>query len=229
MPILLAVAGLLLLALLFGPQLWIRHVLKRHGAERADLPGTGAELARHLLDEAGLAAVKVELTGDGDHYDPEAQAVRLLPQHYDGRSIAAVAVAAHEVSHAVQHAHGEPAFARRLASGAQARLGRARGEHHPVPDARRLHPGALACAGRARTAGRRAAALDPRRGACRHLPVELDASFGKALPVLLRGRYLGAADLPAARSVLRAAAFTYLAAALATLVSLGRWLRILRF
>ena len=229
MPILLAVAGLLLLALLFGPQLWIRHVLKRHGAERADLPGTGAELARHLLDEAGLAAVKVELTGDGDHYDPEAQAVRLLPQHYDGRSIAAVAVAAHEVSHAVQHAHGEPAFARRL--GLVRRLvwvERAASiilfltpvvfilARSPALAALELLAGVLLLSIRAAV----------------HvvtLPVELDASFGKALPVLLRGRYLGAADLPAARSVLRAAAFTYLAAALATLVSLGRWLRILRF
>ena len=55
----------------------------------------------------------VEQTDIGDHYDPEALAVRLLPQHHDGRSIAAVAVAAHEVSHAVQHARGEPAFTRR--------------------------------------------------------------------------------------------------------------------
>src|SRR5437763_4855252 len=114
MPILVSLAGLLLLALIFGPQLWIRRVMAQHGAERPDLPGTGGELARHLLDEAELRGVAVELTGDGDHYDPEARAVRLTPQHHDGRSVAAVAVAAHEVSHAVQHARGEPAFARRF-------------------------------------------------------------------------------------------------------------------
>src|SRR4051812_21455561 len=115
MPILLAIGGLLFLALLFGPQLWVRRVIAQHGAERPDLPGTGAELARHLLDEANLPSVIVEPTDTGDHYDPEAQAVRLTPQHHDGRSVAAVAVAAHEVSHAVQHARSEPAFARRLA------------------------------------------------------------------------------------------------------------------
>ena len=104
MPIILGFALLLLLAAVLVPQLWIRRVFARHGAERPDLPGTGAELARHLLDRAGLSDVKVELTGDGDHYDPEECAVRLLPQHHDGRSVAAVAVAAHEVSHAVQHA-----------------------------------------------------------------------------------------------------------------------------
>jgi Zn-dependent membrane protease YugP len=61
------------------------------------------------------------------------------------------------------------------------------------------------------------------------LPVEFDASFAKALPVLERGRYLSTADLPAARSVLRAAAWTYVAAALSTLLDVMRWLRILRF
>jgi hypothetical protein len=46
MPILLAIAGLLFLALLFGPQLWVRRVMTAHGAERPDLPGTGAASAR---------------------------------------------------------------------------------------------------------------------------------------------------------------------------------------
>ncbi len=61
------------------------------------------------------------------------------------------------------------------------------------------------------------------------LPVEFDASFGKALPVLTRGRYLSAGDLPAARDVLKAAAYTYVAAALATLLDIARWFRMLRF
>ena len=58
------------------------------------------------------------------------------------------------------------------------------------------------------------------------LPVEFDASFGKALPALTRGRYLAAGDLPAARHrVAQAAAFTYVAAALATLLNVLRWIR----
>src|SRR5258707_14807136 len=114
MPILLAAGGLLVLAIIFGPQLWIRRVLVQHGGQRGGFPGTGAELARHLLDEAGLQAVTVGETDKGDHYDPEARAVRLLPQHHDGRSVAAVAIAAHEVSHAVQHARGERPFALRF-------------------------------------------------------------------------------------------------------------------
>src|ERR1044071_8000937 len=106
MPILLAIDALLLLALIFGPQLWIRRVMAQHGAERPDLPGTGGELARHLLDEADLSAVTVELTGDGDHYDPEARAVRLTPQHHDGRSVAAGGVGAPEGARAGPRAGG---------------------------------------------------------------------------------------------------------------------------
>jgi uncharacterized protein len=229
MPIILAVLCLLLLALVFGPQLWIRRMLARHGAERPDLPGTGAELARHLLDQADLQAVRVEATDLGDHYDPEARAVRLLPQHHDGRSIAAVAVAAHEVSHAVQHARGEPAFARRfnlvsklvwverLASGILLLT--------PIVFILMKSPILVVlqiAAGVALLAIRVVVHITT-------LPVELDASFGKALPALTRGRYLAAGDLPAARSVLRAAAFTYVAAALATLLDVARWFRILRF
>src|SRR5687767_5994889 len=114
MPILATIGILLLLALLFGPLWWVKRVLAKHGEERPDLPGTGGEFARHLLDEAKLPDVKVESSDDGDHYDPEHRSVRLLPQHFGGRSVAAVAIAAHEVSHAIQHARAEPAFIRRV-------------------------------------------------------------------------------------------------------------------
>jgi len=219
----------ILLAVLVGPHWWVRHVMERHGVERADLPGTGGELARHLLDLAGLRGVKVELTGDGDHYDPEERAVRLLPQHHDGRSVAAVAVAAHEVSHAVQHANGEPAFALRFDLVRKViwidRIGIVLLSLAPfiaiLARAPRLFIVEL-IAGLALLAVRVAVHVVT-------LPVELDASFGKALPVLERGGYLAPADMPAARTVLRAAAFTYVASALMTLLNVARWLRILRF
>jgi Zn-dependent membrane protease YugP len=229
MPIIVSIAVLMLVVVLFTPQWWVRRVLARHGTDRPDLPGTGGELARHLLDQAGLATVKVEVSRDGDHYDPEAGAVRLLPQHHDGRSISAVAVAAHEVSHAVQHARGERAFALRfdlvrklnwvdrLASGILLLA--------PVVFMVVKAPILLVLqivAGLLLLGIRIVVHLVT-------LPVELDASFGKALPVLLRGRYLSAADLPAARSVLSAAAWTYVAAALATLLDVARWFRVLRF
>ena len=61
------------------------------------------------------------------------------------------------------------------------------------------------------------------------LPVEFDASFRRALPVLKAGRYLDDKDMPAAKQILRAAAFTYVAAAAMSLLDVARWLRVLRF
>jgi len=229
MPILAAALLLILLAVAFGPQWWIRRVLRRHGVERPDFPGTGAELARHLLDEAGLAQVKVEPTEHGDHYDPEAQAVRLTPAHHDGRSVAAVAVAAHEVSHAVQHARGEAAFSLRW------RLARHLGWVDRIASATLVLAPVVFIVVKVPLLF----ALQLAAGILLFaseivihmvtLPVELDASFGKALPALTRGRYLAPTDLPAARSVLTAAAWTYVAAALATLLNVARWFRVFRF
>lgn len=229
MPIFVALASLAFLGVIFGPQLWVRHVMQRHGDERPDLPGTGAELARHLLDAAELASVTVEKTDRGDHYDPGTRSVRLLPQHHDGRSITAVAIAAHEVSHAVQHARGEPGFQRRLdAMHALVwieRIGSGILVLAPVVFILVRSPAVVAlqvCAGISLLAIEVIVHVTT-------LPVEFDASFGKALPVLVRGRYLSPGDLPAARSVLKAAAYTYVAAALATLLNVMRWLRVLRF
>lgn len=229
MPILALLVVLMLIAVVFGPQWWIGHVMRRHGGDRPDFPGTGGELARHLLDEAGLHAVTVEPTAHGDHYDPDAQAVRLLPQHHDGRSVAAVAVAAHEVSHAVQHARGERGFALRCRLARHVgwidRLASAVIVLAPVVFILVKVPLLFALQ---IVAGVLLLAMD----IVMHLvtlPVELDASFGKALPALTRGRYLAPADLPAARSVLRAAAWTYVAGALATLLNLARLFRVFRF
>jgi Zn-dependent membrane protease YugP len=60
------------------------------------------------------------------------------------------------------------------------------------------------------------------------LPVELDASYGKALPILEEGSYLHDGDLPHARKILKAAALTYVAGSLASLLNLGRWIAVLR-
>jgi hypothetical protein len=97
---------LFVLAVVFGPSLWAKAVLAHHADDRPDYPGTGGELARHLLDEAGLKEVALERADQGDHYDPAAKAVRLTPDNLNGRSLTAVAVAAHEVGHALQDRDG---------------------------------------------------------------------------------------------------------------------------
>jgi Zn-dependent membrane protease YugP len=59
------------------------------------------------------------------------------------------------------------------------------------------------------------------------LPIEFDASFSKALPLLREGNYISQSDEKAVTSILRAAALTYVSAALADILNLGRWIIIL--
>ncbi len=66
---------------------------------------TGAQVARGLLDSKGLHHVPIEISPGtlSDHYDPRGRVLRLSPEVYNGYSVAALGVAAHEVGHAIQH------------------------------------------------------------------------------------------------------------------------------
>lgn len=228
MPILIALAGLAILALVFGPSWWVRRTMAIHALERPDFPGTGGELARHLLDEAGLGHVKVE-AGEpmGDHYDPQDKAVRLSPENFHGRSVTAIAVAAHEVAHALQDRDGyAPLYMRqKMVVFAQKlqRIGIVLMMAAPLVFALVRTPMVVAI--------QMAAALAIMGSIIAvhavTLPTELDASFRRALPVLQN--YLPREDMPAARKVLKAAAWTYVAAALVSLLDVLRWFRLMRF
>jgi Zn-dependent membrane protease YugP len=69
---------------------------------------TGAQAARRILDSNGLYDVPIEISKGRltDHYDPRKRIMRLSPQVYNDPSIASVSIAAHEASHAIQHAGG---------------------------------------------------------------------------------------------------------------------------
>ncbi len=215
------------IALVFGPQLWIKRIMRTHSVERLDMPGTGGELARHLLDDAGLQDVKLEMVPAGDHYSPDDRAVRLSEANFKGRSITAVAVAAHEVAHAVQHrdGYGPLLWRQRLVKKAVVveRIGGIMLMATPLVFALLRSPvillleialalGILACTIVVHIVT---------------LPTEFDASFKKALPVL--EKYIPPEEMSGARSVLKAAAFTYVAGALVSMLNVARWLRILRF
>jgi Zn-dependent membrane protease YugP len=210
------------------PHMWVTRVIARHSRPRTDLAGTGAEFARHVLDGMKLQHVKVEVTKLGDHYDPDAKAVRLTPQHHGGRSLAAIVIAAHEVGHAMQDAtRYAPLLARtRMARQAQsiARIGSIVMLAAPLVLI-------VAKAPQVMLVQVAAGVMLLGSTVLMHavtLPVEHDASFRRALPLLEAGRYIPAEDMPAARQLLRAAAFTYVAAAAMSLLDVMRWFRMLR-
>jgi hypothetical protein len=222
-------AALLMLALIVAPQLWIMSVMKRHSQQRPVIPWTGGEFARHLLDGMKLTKVKVEETQEGDHYHPLAKAVRLKTDHYFGRSLTAIVIAAHEVGHAMQDATGYAPLATRTRIAGIAdyvhRVGALLIIAAPAIAALMRHPGGLVI-------GLVAAILVNLSAVVMHvvtLPVEFDASFNRALVVLKHGRFVPESELGAARHILSAAAYTYVAAALVDLINLPRLLRGLRF
>jgi hypothetical protein len=206
-------------ALVFVPGLWARQLLERHNArDQEDLP-KGHELARQILDLNGLQRVRVECTDMGDHYDPEAKAVRLARDKYDRRTLAAVTTAAHEAFHAVQDAADYAPFVWRtrlaylarvtgqvgttvlIAVPAAALLGR-----QPIPQV--VVEAALFAMLATGVAVQLAA-----------LPTELDASFRRALPLLQAG-YLDQEQVEDARSILLATSSTYVAASLLSVLNI---------
>jgi uncharacterized protein len=219
---------LVLILIVFGPQWWAQYTFRRYAKPLTRIPGSGAELARHLLDRFEMQTVGVEKTEVGnDHYDPQSRTVRLSPQNHDQNSLTAVAVAAHEVGHAIQHQRGEALLSVRtrlvhLASAAQ-KFGAAALVVMPIAAVLTRAPSVGLLLLVAGVGSMFLATLV-------HLvtlPVELDASFNKALPILRSG-YINQKDEAVVRRILRAAAFTYLAGSLASLLNLWRWLAILR-
>jgi Zn-dependent membrane protease YugP len=222
-------AALIVLALIVAPQLWISSVLRRHGSQRPEIPWTGGEFARHLLDGMKLSGVKVEETEQGDHYHPLAKSVRLKTEHFFGRSLTAIVVAAHEVGHAMQDATGYVPLQTRTRIAGVAdyihKVGALCVIASPAIAAILRHPGGLAI-------GLVAAVLVNLTAVVMHavtLPVEFDASFNRALAVLKHGRFIPEEEMGAARHILSAAAYTYVASALIDLINLPRLLRGLKF
>ena len=218
----------LILGLVFIPGLWVRRVLERYSEPPDRYSGSGAQLARHLLDLHGLQKVTVEATEQGDHYDPIEKAVRLTQDKYEGHSLTAITVAAHEVGHALQdqQAYTPLRLRTRLVRfvGPIQRVGAGVLMVSPFIGAITRVPqiGILMFA---------AGFLTLASSTLVHLvtlPTEFDASFGRALPMLDRNDILKDADRPHARRLLTAAALTYVSASLMSLLNIARWWTILR-
>jgi Zn-dependent membrane protease YugP len=95
---------------------WAQHRVKTTFARNLEVPVAngmmGAQVARRILDANGLNEVPVEETPGSlsDHYDPRSRSVHLSPEVFRGVSVASTAVGAHEVGHAIQHAQAYAFF-----------------------------------------------------------------------------------------------------------------------
>lgn len=182
-------------------------------ASQEPAPLSGAAAARHILDSAGATDVRIE-TMPGhltDHYDPREKVLRLSQDVYSAKSLAAVGIAAHEAGHALQDAQSFSLMAIRNAAVGVANLGSGAGLLvFMIGLGFALKP--LAWLGIALFAGTVFFQLV-------NLPVELDAS-NRAKASLVDLGIVPAADMPAVNSVLNAAAWTYVAGTLQSILTL---------
>ena len=212
------ILSLLLMVLVFGPTIWLNFVFNRHDKILVDMPFTASEFGQDILREKGLERVQIEETNGGDHYDVKENKVRIAKQRLPRKSLTAISIVCHEIGHAIQHAEKyEPLKQRTLIVERTAwisRLGSAI-----------LFLGLPAIYATGLYSLIKVSLffviLSAVIGLVIHLitlDVELDASFKRALPILKE-------KVPeeyhvACRSVLRAAALTYVVGVIGNLFSL---------
>lgn len=226
MPLLIILLVILVL-ISFVPQWWTKKILAKHSKPHPEIPGSGSQFAEHLIKQQGLTGVTVEEipanSAIGDHYDPTSKTVRLSSQNFHSNSLTAIVTAAHEIGHAIQdHENYEPlktrtqliqrsAFLQKFSSLALIAT--------PIliPLMKTPIIGLITFA-----AGFIAMGI-PVLIHLSTLPVETDASFKRAMPILQQGNYLNKQDLKRAKSILNACAMTYVSASFASLFNLWKW------
>jgi len=222
-----AIFIIIILVIVYGPHFWAKRVLNLYNREEY-FSGNGFDLAKLILEKMGMNDVRVEATDMGDHYDPDNRAIRLTRQRCSRKTLTAVVVAAHEVGHAIQDRYQYRPLRIRTklvrAAAKMERIGAAIVLFVPFFTLITRVPSA----GLFMLIGGFATLCIPVVIHMVTLPSEFDASFNRALPILSSGEYIPQEDIPAAKKILLACALTYVANALAGLLNIWRWLRILR-
>lgn len=182
---------------------------------------TGYDIARKILDANGLSDIQV-VQGSGqlsDHYDPTNNVIRLSPEVYNKPSISAVAIASHEVGHALQHAQNYPVIAIRqkilplaITAGNLAWIVIMIGIFMSGNTFIWLGIGLLLVIGLFQLVT---------------LPLEFNAS-NRALKIIEQENYLQPSEIPGAKKVLTSAALTYVVALITTLAEVLRLVLIAR-
>ena len=212
---------ILIPALIFSliAQLMVKGAFSKYSGVRNSRGYTGADAARAILDRNGLSYIRIEhINGElTDHYDPGANVIRLSDSVYNNDSVAAGGVAAHEAGHAVQYAEGYGPIKVRSAIIPITQFG----SNLSTP---LVILGIIFSSNVLITAGILLFCTVVLFQAIT-LPVEFNAS-GRALKVLREEHFLDDDEMKGAKSVLTAAALTYVAAMFSALASLARLLLI---
>ena len=204
---------------LFLPSIWVNYVLRKNNNPLPDMPFTGNELGLKILQENKLENVLIEPIKQIDHYNPLEKKVNISEDKLNKKSITSIAVVAHEIGHAIQDKENYKPLLLRQKLIEKTIIFQRLGSFLliiglPSIFAITKSPfitflAAIIIMGCLST------------NVLIHLitlPVEFDASFKRALPILQK--YVPKQNMRQCRSVLRAAAFTYLAQSIVSIFRL---------
>ena len=200
------------------PVIWLNYVFYKNDQILINMPFTGLEFGRLVLSDYGLTEVKIEKSLTVDHYDLLEKKVKVTEDRLSKKSLTAISIVCHEIGHAIQHKEKYKALEQRTSLVKNTAWISQIGSSIlligiPTILATGYYPLVKICL--------LLALLSLLIGIIVHLitlEVELDASFNKALPILIEK--VPAEYHDSCRSILRAAAFTYVIGVVRNFVSL---------
>ena len=209
---------IIFLILSTAPVIWVNYVFHKNDQILINMPFTGLEFGRLILNDYGLTEVKIEKSLTVDHYDLLEKKVKVTQDRLSKKSLTAISIVCHEIGHAIQHKEKYKALEQRTSLVKNTAWISQIGSSIlligiPTILATGYYPLIKVCL--------LLALLSLLIGIIVHLitlEVELDASFNKALPILIEKVPPEYHD--SCKSILRAAAFTYVIGVVRNFVSL---------
>lgn len=200
------------------PMIWLNYIFSKNDKILVNMPFNGLQFGQMVLNERGLNGVKIEKSLSVDHYDLNEKKVKVSEDRLSRKSLTAISIVCHEIGHAIQHHEKYKPLEQRTnlvkntawitqLGGAILMIGiptiLATGSYSFIKVCLVL------------------AFMSLLIGIFVHLitlEVELDASFNRALPIIIEK--VPAEYHDACRSILKAAAFTYIIGVIRTFISL---------
>ena len=209
---------IIFLILSTAPVIWLNYVFRKNDQILINMPFTGLEFGKLILKDYGLTEVKIEKSLSVDHYDLLEKKVKVTQDRLSKKSLTAISIVCHEIGHAIQHKEKYKALEQRTSLVRNTAWISQIGSSIlligiPTILATGYYPLIKVCL--------LLALLSLLIGIIVHLitlEVELDASFNKALPILIEKVPPEYHD--SCKSILRAAAFTYVIGVVRNFVSL---------
>ena len=204
---------------LFAPNLWVQFTFRKNDKHLSDMPFTGQEFGKKIIAQNELKNVEIESIKKGDHYDPNKKRVCIVKDRLVKKSITSITIVCHEIGHALQDKENYAPLKWRQTLIEKTHIFQKIGSVFLIVGIPSIFAATkspvftLICAFIALGCLSTNALIH-----LVTLPVEFDASFKRALPILKK--YVPKENLEQCKSVLRAAALTYVTGSIVSIFRL---------